>query len=344
LRYLTSIFLALLIVLPVLAQNELNENDTISQTQEGITVTLTDYYADSTQAMIWYRIEGLDLPDGRITGAPFISVSASSDDHPTLFYGAQGGGFTFRESGDIDGDEQFDFDEPITETVDVTFEIRLNQVEGMPLWIVPDDFDLSQLPRDEYAYEFPYDLTFSFDVTLTPHPGEIFTPDFSAESNGLSLSIEEIVLTPIRANVLVCFDIPDGSDWQPDIHLTVDGEETLLMGYGFEALPSPDDTSRCSEFRFQIPAIENPSELYFEVDGLVASAPEVPTDEQIEAAEAILAAQGIEANYVIVEHGINYDIISYPDDMTESDVYGAMFHALRARYDASWEFTLDLEG
>lgn len=341
-RLLTVSLMLFLIVNLVQAQNAVSA-EMASQTQEDVTITLEHAYADIAEVVIWFRIEGLDLPDGQLMGAPIINVAPSAEGYSHSFFGASGGGYTIAETGMIEGEYQFDLTETTREEIHFTFDISINQSDVMPLWIVPDDFEIDSVPSDEYAYELPYDLTFSLPITLTPEAGEILEPELSADSNDLNLSIERIVLTSMRANVIVCFDLPTAEDWQPDMHLEINGEATQLMGYGLESLPSADDNSRCSHFNYRLPVVENPSELVFSVESLFTPMPENPSVDHFIEAQIMLAEQGIEVNFNVQENGFSYEIVSKPDDMAEADANRLVYESLRIHFDASWEFVMILD-
>lgn len=323
-------------------QGEGNLN--ISQTQEGITVNIQQVYADTEQILVSFNIENL-VPEGqgRLKGIHAMIETNFILPGYTTTHGRQGGGsWQTLESGTVEGSRRYRHGQEITDPLNVIFQIHLEHIEGFPLWLIPDDFELEGTPPDEYAYEFPHDLNFEFSMQLPVYERQEYITSFSEESNGIQLDINEIILTPAYARLSTCFTLPDSRDWQPDMELFIDNQPAQSLGMGFNERPSNSDQSRCSIFEFAFPFNETPSELSIVISNLYASVPEIISEEDTVRASAILADLNIEANYILGDRGIRYEIISKPDDLSDAEVHFLMFDALRPRFDASWAFTLDL--
>jgi hypothetical protein len=268
--------LLLLIALPAHAQERDDPapgttTQNISQTLDGVTVSILASYTDITQVAFWYEITGLDLPDGQLHGAPFLNVSVLGSNGDMLITGSSTGGIDMTDSNLIAGFHRADVDFTDTQAQELTIAIAITQPEGMPLYLAPAGVPIEEAVTDEYRYDLPYDLSFRLPITVTPIEGRALFPALSADSNGLNLAIEAIMMTPVRTAVRVCFDLPDANDWQPDLQVRLDGNAGQLSGFGLEHLPDPQDTRRCSNFAFVMPASESPESLEILVDGLVAA-------------------------------------------------------------------------
>lgn len=308
---------------------------------DDVTVTVERAYADENRIAIWYRVDGLNLPEGKAIGS-FFDVRLNTLDGQ--WFG--NGGMSMMPSTDgVSHIVTFEHSEPIPEdgTYDMTFIVDLGNT---PVYVIPDDAVLGQGPiPDEYLYTPEQQGIFEFDLELIAHEAQHLSVGDSVESNGVTFTLESLQIAPSETQIVVCYDLPTASDWQPNMMITLDGVEGLLSGYALANFDKASSTGfespRCIEMSYLLAYTPDSRELVITIQDLVTSAPE-PTPEGLELARQRLEEQGIIVQFNLGDHGMGYDLLDYPDDMTQDAAHYAVYDAQRERYTGLWEFIVDL--
>jgi hypothetical protein len=182
----------------------------------------------------------------------------------------------------------------------------------------------------------PFNFAFRLDVqealTLTPRQ--------SVSAHDLTLTLEQVTLSPSQVSLRLCYDLPDGNDWQPQVQVLVDGAAGSLAGYGLTRLPDPSDTRRCADYQILVGYTSESKTLDVIIDRLQTSSS--TTSESIARATERLAAQGITLEFESGDHSFNWTILSAPEGLSEIDINQRVFDALSEQYPGPWSFTIAL--
>jgi hypothetical protein len=215
----------------------------LSQTLDGVTVTLERTYADANEILIGYTIKG---PNGRRYDVYHLTLTDAAG---IVFPGMFGSGMTGQS--DIlqvslppgEGVYVLAFDAAAVEGTPPTLHLRLT-MELVELVLPPSTPELSPTP-DSPPAEPPDVMVVVLEPLPTPAPEAIvgpFTFDFSVpfipgqtvevqqtvEAVGVAVRLERVVITPSETRAILCFEPPDGGnkDWTLIASLdTGDGQE-----------------------------------------------------------------------------------------------------------------------
>ena len=168
-------------------------------------------------------------------------------------------------------------------------------------------------------------------------------------ANNVSMTLKDLRLTPSYAEASICFQMPSAVDWGLSAsRVTVGGKEYPFSGGGLMHGTSKQDFAltdpeRCSTVGFDIAADPSASLLTLTVPRLMASIPEVVPQERVDLANQRLAEEGIEFKYVVIDHGVNIEIVKRPEGKTDDDVYPLIMNALTDQYEGPWVFNIPLK-
>lgn len=308
----------------------------LTETHDNMTITLTEGYADANRIAIWMTIETDEQPVLLPAITPVLSY-ANGD-----FLNA---GLRPMPLDTTDPNRQqlvvsFDLVEVLPDDQPVDLRLTIN-VGGTPVPNIPDGVTLEPGPiPPEYMIDVPALAPFVFTFQLDVQQALILTPQQTAEANGLAVMLDQVTLTPSQITLRLCFDLPDGGDWQPKIAVQVDDVAGNLMGYRLTKLPNPAETRRCADYDIALGVTPESRQLEVTVDRLQTSASFTP--ESIARAQERLAAQGITVEFEIGQGGFNWKIVSAPEGMDESAIGLSVWDALSEQYAGPWSFTVDL--
>jgi hypothetical protein len=94
---------------------------------------------------------------------------------------------------------------------------------------------------------------------------------------------------------------------------------------------------------FDIAADPSASSLTLTVPRLMASIPEEVPQERVDLANQMLADEGIEFKYIVIDHGVNIEIVKRPEGKTDEEIYPLIWNALADQYEGPWVFTVPLQ-
>lgn len=163
------------------------------------------------------------------------------------------------------------------------------------------------------------------------------------------MTLKTLILTPSRAEALICFQMPSPVDWGLTAStVTLAGREYPFMGGGLvQGVDGKDflltDPERCSSVGFDVSYDQSATFLTLTVPKLVGSIPEVIGKERATAANQRLAETGIEFDYENVDHGGNIVILKRPDGATDMEIYPMIWDALADQYEGPWVFEVPIE-
>ena len=146
-------------------QKEVAPGEVLSATDQGITITAVQSIADSYGARIIFRIEGFDLPEGRIPDIFWDSVTIDGDWN---FCSSFSGGFYDGLTRDKDGHLVY-------------------ASNGQPVAHRDDEFQsiISQWVAEDGSMEYEFSINFL-------HPGDsYFGKEFSIHFNGIGVGAEK---------------------------------------------------------------------------------------------------------------------------------------------------------
>lgn len=193
---------------------------------------------------------------------------------------------------------------------------------------------------EDRLYEFRFVLN---DVPVTG--GLSLEVGQTRTANGIDMTLQAVSITPALARLTLCFDVPPGSyDWSPIADLTIDGTPGQLSGWGDLAGTeiTGTESERCLRMDYSLPGVSDPHRLTFAVNRLQTSVPEVMSDAQLARAHERLAAQGIAVEFVYVDHGSQHRVISKPANMSDEQVWQAIYNAQTDQHAGPWVFVVDV--
>ncbi len=308
----------------------------LTESHDNMTITLTEGYADANRIAVWMTIETDEQPILLPTIMPILSY-ANGD---FLNAGLHPMPLDTTDPHRLKLVVSFDLVDVLPDDQPVDLRLTVN-VGGMPMPVIPEGVTPEPGPiPPEYMIDVPALPPFVFTFQLDVQQALILTPQQTAEANGLGVTLDQITLAPSEITLRLCFDLPDGGDWQPKVSVQVDGVAGNLMGYRLTQLPNPAETRRCADYDIALGVTPESRQLEVTVDRLQTSASFTP--ESMARAQERLAAQGITVEFEVGQGGFNWKIISAPDDMDEPAIGLLVWDALSEQYAGPWSFTVDL--
>lgn len=326
-------------------------------TVNGVDVQINWVYADVTQVIVSLTMQNVDIsatpsdavpakerlrvatPDGgefsqrgayadetTFTPDNLMNLTVVTQFYPQVLTPTPQGAEPF----DMTGDYFAALGSDLPETIDLTILLDIDRNVGPDDWVFP-------MPGEPAEFTLP--------VTINLHSGITAAPQQSVTVGDLAVTLEQLTIAPSQTSLDVCWDLPDGGDWQPVPILHLNGVAASLSGMGLTQRPSLADVARCSRLSFAAFHDGGPVTVELEIPALRQSTPD--TRKFWEAVADELAAQhGIVLN-VIMSEGRYYEMVSFPDTMTEgeaNDLLWQVAQTLLPRVDGPWIFTVDLQG
>jgi hypothetical protein len=301
--------------------------DVAPQTINGVTVAIDWAYADESRVAIHYTISGLDWAEGA-SMEPTQMIRMTSEMVPDLWMGGMSGNRSPAEQGVITGE----------------YDQRL----------MYGALDQQKNPNIRVNVDIPVEGptsvgTFRFVLDLPVLPGKkIENINQTVIANNVSMTLKDLRMTPSYVEASICFQMPSAIDWGLGASIVnMGGKDYPFSGGG--VMPGTKgknfnltDPERCNTVGFDIAADPSASSLTLTVPKLMASIPEVVTQERVDLANQMLADEGIEFKYVVLDHGSTIEIVKRPEGKTDQDVYPLILDALTDQYDGPWVFTVPL--
>jgi hypothetical protein len=323
--------------------------DIAPQTMNGATVMIDWVYADESRVAFHYTISGLNWPDGVRLDTTSVQISSTMVEN--IGYGAYGGSSLPVDQGVITGS----FDQLLTdgtlnadEHPDIALDVDI-PVNGTTA-IYPPDPGSGQQPAPQENVSLPDIGTFYFELTVPVHRGiRVENIGQTVVAHDVSMTLKTLVLNPSRAEAVICFQMPSTKDWGLTAStINIGGSDYPYSGGGL--LPGKDgkdfsltDPERCGSIGFDIPYDESATSVTLTVPKLVASLSELIDQEHVNTANQRLADQGIEFDYVPVDHGADIEILKRPEGATNMEIYPLIWEALADQYEGPWVFEVKIK-
>ena len=302
--------------------------DVAPQNINGVTMEIDWVYVDESRVAIKYTISGLDWPDGTTWDAMLMRIGGAALPN-TAFSGAGGWSNRPAENGVITG--------------------------GTDQLLLDGALNAEEHPNIQLSVDMPVEGpstvgTFHFDLNVPVFDGfKIENIDQRVVGNGVSMTLHTLIVSPSRAEALICFQMPSAMDWGLTAStINLDDREYRFSGGGL--LPGMDgkdfelpDPNRCNTIGFDIFYNEPINSITLTVPKLMASIPEVIDKERVDAANQRLAGTGIEFNYENIDHGGNIVILKRPEGATDTEIYPLIWDALAEQYEGPWIFRVPIE-
>lgn len=331
----------------------------LTQTIGDVTMTLDWVYADTQQFAVQFSIQNAP-PEALAAGMPsgfvlsdqqgyrfsyssgYTSPGAAPDSTTmNLRYYTQAIHETPDGQWTVENDYFGAVYDSLPETLDLTFEARL---EGGETLVIPPDH--TPEPNEDYSkFMQPVEPvgTFTFDVRVPLYAETRLAPQQSVEAAGLTLTLEEVALTPSKLSARLCYELPDARDWRPAATLDIAGRPGYLTNMGVSDMNQFENTERrCQNLAFDTFRENGANPLTLTVSRLEVSLTEGPQD--WERIRDILAEEGIEIEvlYSPDQQGIGLNTDNVPEDV---DLQAAILRAREQLGDVvsgPWVFTVEL--
>lgn len=228
-------------------QASLSQELNLSQTKEGVTVTLEQAYADANRVVVGFTVAG---PEGQRYDPYRVTLT---DARGTVFPLGTGLGTSGRsdifgiELPPSEGAYVLGFD--TTSVEDAPAELKLRLVVEVEKVALPPDatspFLTSAQPPAEPPDPTVVELEplpapdansligpFIFDFSVPFHPGYTIEVQQTAESAGVAVRLERVVVAPSETRAFLCFEPPAGENiaWTLIAALDVGDGQSLFGG------------------------------------------------------------------------------------------------------------------
>jgi hypothetical protein len=343
----------------------------VSQTINGITVTIDWFLADAKRVSFGYTIEGLpDVPDavdlfGSVqlvekSGTGELGWGGHStinrvDGSPGTLVGSWSSVFAepfMQPTGQFDLDISLGND---SEDYNVNFSIASFPVPAEATPYPPNVFP-PKLPDHKIG-----DFHFEFETEIYPLL-ELF-PSQSVTTNNIEMRLEKLEITTSFTVATLCYTKPSSRDWMTSRSILGIGDHegmnntySLLFDSdygGYQGLPpEPADSpkilsGRCVQSEFLIGHSNNHGTITLTIPALEQSMPEVIPEDEIAAAREKLLLQGIDIGWEVVSFpgsggGSGPVYNKLPDGLTEIEAYQLFLEALGYIHQGPWEFRIDI--
>lgn len=308
---------------------------------EGVTVTLTHAFADANRIVLWYTIEGIELPEGNVKGR-FVEPALLRPDGSLFGTGAMSGGVTPLDLQNAPGDYLVTFDHAEDYPSDGFYHLLFRLQIGGTVWVLPDGFVPQPGPLpDVYRIDVTPVGPFEFDLVLPASSPIELSPNQRIESNNISMSLQSLRIAASQTNILLCYSLPDERDWQPEIIVSIDGVEGVSAGGSLLLQPGFSESEPCYDLKSPVFYQASSRHMTITVDKLRVG-PSEWTPEITTRAQDRLHQQGIEVEFYFGANGAGYDVIQAPEEMDNADVGLAIYDALSEFYEGPWVFEIDL--
>lgn len=298
-----------------------------SQTKDGVTASIDLLYVDEMRIYVGYTVSGLDWPDGTQWDAMQLGISSTALSD-RAYSGAGSWNVTAASAGMITGEANVML---LDGALDAEKTPNINVRVDLPL----------DGPNSSVNFRFVYQVPV-FDGT------RINNIDQTVVANGVSMTLNALLVHPSYVEAEICFDMPSPVDWMlTPTRLTLNGREYTFSGAGTIEGPTGEPFTlespvRCSTIGFDVVYEEMPDSVTLTVPKLLGSVPELVDAERVAMANARLLPAGIEIDYVNLDHGGNINVLKRPDGATDAEIYPLIWDALAEQHEGPWIFTVPL--
>lgn len=240
----------------------------------------------------------------------------------------------------IKGTDNFDilndYFNPVPDKINLTFSLTLGDIQpsegGAPL---PKG---SPKPADYIEPIGP----FNFDFTLPVYPPVIIKQAQTIQVKGLSMTLQQVTVTPTKTTAMICFKLPDSQDWIAEGTVNMGDNKGYLAGGGLidgKVAPSKG-ANRCSNLMFNVFHSTKPSALTVNIDHVATSMGEGPDDWNKIKGE--LAKHNIKIDVISASHSLDVKVLSVPEGVDYDQAVIEAREALGNWLQGPWTFKVDL--
>lgn len=236
------------------------------------------------------------------------------------------------------------------------------------IYFTPQDPSLLQAENVSLGFDLPVLVppdwqnpvaSFHFDLNLPVYPGKTFEPKDFTTANGIEMVLEEVEMSASYTTLTLCYQKPGhegNSDWMISYQTTFESgayqahiDSYALVNdsdYGLsggDVLP-PGGVGRCVKIGIPLGHFnqDSPAGFTLTIPVLEKSTPEVISDAEIQAANAILKSDGIEMTFshTTGNHGgaAGPVILRKPEGMSDQEVIQRFYAALGYYFTGPWVF------
>jgi hypothetical protein len=246
----------------------------LQQSYEDFTVTVEYAYADVNRISIGFQVSGTS-PIGTTYEITSDALTDSEGyEYQLLFGGGGGGGGGGSEAPQVHTysyTQSSSYHVPAYAEVPDALNLRLELGVKRITSTRPDSAGTPQPVEGAPIIEQLEPLVFEFSVPFIP--GQVIEPEQTASANGITLTLEKLVIAPSLTRATVCFaEVPE-ANYFPLVSLTVDGEAVALaseQGSGFEPV---DEAGRCYDVLINESLYSLPGEWALSIDRFLQNYP-----------------------------------------------------------------------
>lgn len=339
------------------------------QSIEGVDVTLNWAYADANRIVVAYSMEYQPTDD--FINAPIVTLSTSDGVIIPQEFGGGGGGGGGKNQPTI-SESLTNYDASVIEgtpdTLDLvlTLDFSADAIQSNPIVAhmsgggggggsssgggsggsastggggggnppIPTP-DISKIIDRVYTFEFS--LPFFHALQVEPLTNTV-------ESNGITMTVNNIRYTPSLTKFDICYNMPDNDLWGVQMRITTDSPDSPFYSRQLRPIESSANSDLSCFEANATAAIPDDTEE-FSIDVLFLSQPIMPlSDELARSEEAYFADLGYSIEIDADPNGYSMDILDYPDDMDELEAQGFVrANLFFKRYEGDWTFTVPLK-
>lgn len=325
-----------------------------TQTADGISVTLDWAYADTQRIKLSYHVE---TPEGTTAAdwfSPYLSSKITDDKGAVFSYASSvvipGDSpnkrtvildFYTQALTPVEGSQDFtinnNYFDPTPESVNLTFE---PQIGGFMVEEGMYSSDSSMVVGQEVPAVGP----FTFNFTLPLYAPVILNPTAIIEAGGVTMTLEQVLVTPTKTVARICYTLPDTRDWFAEGVVNIGQNEGYLTGMalvgGKEA--AMDAENRCHDMSFDVFYDGQPAALNINIDHITVSMSEGPDDWNKIKAELAKRDIQIEVIFSPEQHGLNIEVLNVPEGVDYDQAVIEARESLGDWLHGPWNFTVDL--
>lgn len=298
-----------------------------------VSLTLKWFYIDSTRLNMELVVSGFPLPQGftpiQIINPQEITLQSADGSSIGLTQRANFGG------GGGGGEEEMPTEEhnpPFDEILDFSLKDPQSMRSQEATYIL--DIPVGGEVTDEKGEILTLPLVV-FHIEAKPsYIGQLtFSTQKSAVMEDKTVTFKGLEVNPSSAAVVLCSFDPAGEQWLPTVDLIYKGNIFYSSGGGLVddsyENPSQEMCYRLNYPSFRFDTADDPkTEISVWIAKLTKDQPERLPYELIATAQNKLAAEGIEFNYVIINHGSQIVITKKPAELSERETFIKIQNAL----------------
>ncbi|MEP6987687.1 MAG: DUF4179 domain-containing protein [Chloroflexota bacterium] len=240
----------------------------------------------------------------------------------------------------IKGNDNFDilndYFNPVPDKINLTFSLTLGDMQpsqdGMPL-------PKGSLKPANYIEPIG---PFNFDFTIPVYPPVVVKQAQTIQVKGLSMTLQQVIVTPTKTTAMICFKLPDSQDWIPEGTVNIGNNAGYLAGGApVDGKVAPaKGINRCSNLVFNIFHDTKPAALTVNIDHVATSMGEGPDDWNKIKGE--LAKHNIKIDVISASHSLDVKVLSVPEGVDYDRAVIEAREALGNWLQGPWTFKVDL--